>query len=95
VRREVIDAVNRGQRPSLQADEGACFDVSLELHRSHRVTAETYARAVGLLGEQGMVELTAVNGYYALLAMQMNMMQTPPVATEIPLIPRSQLPKRG
>lgn len=91
VRRDVIDALNRGHRPDLLADEAACLDVSLELHRTRRVAPDTYARAVTLLGEHGMVEVTAVNGYYALLAMQMNMMQTPPVATDIPLIPRSQL----
>ncbi|MEO8313203.1 MAG: carboxymuconolactone decarboxylase family protein [Pseudomonadota bacterium] len=93
VPRDVIDALNRGQQPDLQADEAACRDVSLELHRTHLVAPATYARAMSLLGEQRMVELTAVSGYYALLAMQLNMMQTPPVATDIPLIPRSQMQK--
>ena len=93
VRRDVIDALNSGKLPDLQPDEAACREVSLELHRTHRVSSDTYARAVSLLGEHCMIELTAVNGYYALLAMQMNMMQTPPVATDIPLIPRSQMGK--
>ncbi|NIN36167.1 MAG: carboxymuconolactone decarboxylase family protein, partial [Gammaproteobacteria bacterium] len=34
-------------------------------------------RALNRFGEKGVVDLTGINGYYTLLAMQMNMAQYP------------------
>jgi 4-carboxymuconolactone decarboxylase len=43
-----------------------------EMLHSHRVTETTYQAVYGRLGEQGMVELTATIGYYAMLACILN-----------------------
>ena len=43
-----------------------------EMLHSHRVTEPTYQAVYGRLGEQGMVELTATIGYYAMLACTLN-----------------------
>lgn len=73
VPRALIDAVARRERPvSMTDDEAAVYDVSIELHRERRIADATWARALALFGEQGVVDLIAVNGYYALLAMVMN-----------------------
>ena len=78
VARAAIDAIARGERPAaLAADEAAVYDVCTELHRSHQVTDATWAAAIACFGEQGVVDLIGINGYYALLAMVMNAARTP------------------
>jgi 4-carboxymuconolactone decarboxylase len=73
VPRALIDALARRERPvSMIDDEAAVYDVSIELHRERRIADATWARALALFGAQGVVDLIAVNGYYALLAMVMN-----------------------
>jgi 4-carboxymuconolactone decarboxylase len=73
VPRALIDALARGERPASMADdEAAVFDMCIELHRERRIGDATWSRALALFGEQGVVDLMAVNGYYALLAMVMN-----------------------
>lgn len=70
---EAIDAIARGEPPpGLRDDEQCVHDFSIELHRDQAVSDATWARAVELLGEHGVVDLMALNGYYALLAMVMN-----------------------
>jgi 4-carboxymuconolactone decarboxylase len=69
----LIDALARHERPAAMADdEAAVYDLSLQLHRERRIDDATWARALALFGEPGVVDLIAVNGYYALLAMVMN-----------------------
>jgi 4-carboxymuconolactone decarboxylase len=41
------------------------------------VSDATYARALALFGERGIVDLTGICGYYCLLAMMMNVARTP------------------
>jgi 4-carboxymuconolactone decarboxylase len=78
--------------PGLAADEAAIIDVATELSRSHSISDATYARALQQLGERGMVELTALVGYYTMVAMTLN-------AHEIPLpdgvAPAFALPQRA
>jgi 4-carboxymuconolactone decarboxylase len=75
---DTITALSRRERPArLADDEAAVYEVCTELHRERRVRDATWARAVALFGEQGIVDLIAVNGYYALLAMVMNAARTP------------------
>ena len=58
-------------------DEAAVYDVCIELHRRRSISDATWAVAIERLGEQGVVDLIGVNGYYALLAMVMNAARTP------------------
>lgn len=74
---EAIDAIaERRAPPSLKADEQAVHDFCIELQQHKRVGDATYARALALFGEQGVVDLMGINGYYTLLAMVMNGAQT-------------------
>ena len=87
----VIDDVAHGRRPcSMTEAEAAVHDFSLELNRDKRVSEGTYAKALALLGERGVVDLMAINGYYTFLAMVMNAAQTAP-----PSAPAAVLPQRG
>jgi 4-carboxymuconolactone decarboxylase len=73
IARGTIDALARRERPpALADDEAAVYDVCIELHRQRHIDDATWARAVALFGEAGVMDLIGVNGYYTLLAMVMN-----------------------
>ena len=70
---DIIAAVRDGRRPDRMADDEAIvYDFSLELQANQGVSDATYAKAVGTWGEPGAVELATIQGYYAYLAMVMN-----------------------
>ena len=52
------------------------YDFGNELNEFHSVTDRTYARAVERFGEQGMIDLVAVNGYYSMISMVLNVGRT-------------------
>ncbi|HWE23782.1 MAG TPA: hypothetical protein VG496_07550, partial [Myxococcales bacterium] len=54
------------------------YELSMEVLRNKRVSDDTYKRALSAFGEQGVVELLGVNGYYVLLATVMNGVRTTP-----------------
>jgi 4-carboxymuconolactone decarboxylase len=71
--KDIIAAVQDGRRPERMADdEAVVYDFSLELQANQGVSDATYARAVAKWGEAGAVELATIQGYYAYLAMVMN-----------------------
>lgn len=84
---QIVRAIADGRRPDHMADdERAVYDLCLELHRNHSVSDATYALALAKLGEEGIVEAASIQGYYALLAMNMNAARTPlPAGVEPPL----------
>jgi 4-carboxymuconolactone decarboxylase len=62
------------RRPgAMQPDESAVYDFVMELSTKHAVSDETFARAKTLLGEQQVVDLTAVTGTYVTIAMLLAM----------------------
>ncbi|HEY0233607.1 MAG TPA: carboxymuconolactone decarboxylase family protein [Afipia sp.] len=70
---EIVDAIRDGRRPvGMSEDEEIVYDFSTELHRNKRVSDVTFARAEKRFGKNGVVDLVGINGYYSLLAMQLN-----------------------
>jgi 4-carboxymuconolactone decarboxylase len=82
-----IAALQDGRQPTdLPEDEAAVYAFSTELHHNRSVSDATWAQALRLFGEQGVVDLTGINGYYALLSMVMNGARTPvPASAAAPL----------
>lgn len=73
IKKEIADAIADGRRPDgMSDDEKIIYDFSTELHNNKRVSDATYARAEKRFGKKGVVDLTGINAYYTLLAMQMN-----------------------
>jgi 4-carboxymuconolactone decarboxylase len=73
IKKEVADAIADGRRPTgMSEDETLVYDFSAELHKNKRVSDETFARVEKRFGKKGVVDLTGINAYYTLLAMQMN-----------------------
>ena len=74
----VIEAIRDRRPPPLSApDEMVVYDYSCELQANRAVSDETYDKALALLGPAGVVELTALNGYYAMIAMTLNEHRVP------------------
>jgi 4-carboxymuconolactone decarboxylase len=71
-----IDAIADGRMPQgMDFDERLIYNACSELHRTHAVTDATYEALLARLGEQGVVDLIALIGYYTTLAMIMNVAQ--------------------
>jgi 4-carboxymuconolactone decarboxylase len=80
----IADAIAEGRRPDAMAeDEAAAYDFSIELHHHRSVSDKTYARALTLFGERGIVDLVGITGYYSFLAMMMNVARTPADTGEV------------
>jgi 4-carboxymuconolactone decarboxylase len=89
----IADAIAEGRRPEAMAeDEAAAYAFAMELHQRKSVSDATYARAVALLGEQGVIDLTGICGYYSMLAMMMNVARTPAPAETQGVKPLARFP---
>lgn len=78
VAQAVLDAVAAGKYPhSTAADEAAAVDLVTELLAHHGVCDASYAAALEMFGEQGVVELTTLVGYFAMVCWVMNVARTP------------------
>jgi 4-carboxymuconolactone decarboxylase len=76
---EIATALAAGQRPGGMAeDEAAVYDFCDELHRNQSISDATYAKALAKFGEQGVVDIISVNGYYTWFAMIMNSVRATP-----------------
>jgi len=89
VKPSVVDAIAEGRRPTeMTADEEIVYDFVTELLANHGVSDATYARTVGRFGEEQMMDLIGIVGYYTMLAMVMNVARTAiPDGTPLPLAP--------
>ena len=73
-----IEALAAGRRPhGLQADEETALDFVAELMLRHGVNDATYADAARCFGQPGVVELTALIGYFLMVCWIMNVARTP------------------
>ncbi|PYU31222.1 MAG: 4-carboxy muconolactone decarboxylase [Acidobacteria bacterium] len=78
VKQETISAITEGRRPTgMAADEEIVYDFCTELRQNQSVSDATYARAVSKFGEQGVIDMTGLVGYYTTLAMIMNVARSP------------------
>lgn len=76
IKPDIASAIADGRRPvGMSADEEIVYDFSSELHKNKRVSDVTYRRAEQRFGSKGIVDLTGINAYYTLLAMQLNVAQ--------------------
>lgn len=73
----IIAAIEVGRLPEGMAeDEQAAYGFSMELHQNKAVSDQSWAKAMALFGEKGVVDLIGLNGYYSFLAMTMNACRT-------------------
>ena len=71
---DIVTELKANKRPSnMPPQETAVYDFVTELTTKHEVSDETFNRAKELLGEQQVVDLTAVAGSYVAVAMLLAM----------------------
>ncbi|HKQ28700.1 MAG TPA: carboxymuconolactone decarboxylase family protein [Burkholderiales bacterium] len=89
LRSELIADLKANRRPAgMQEDEAAVYDLVTELHGTHKLSDETFARAKRVLGEQQVVDLTAVSGTYVTIAMLLAMAdESVPAGKPLPFQP--------
>jgi len=69
----VIDAMLVAQPPVFaDAHDGAVYEYARQLLQQGVVEEPVYQAVLGLFGEAGTVELTAIVGYYSMVAMTLN-----------------------
>ena len=85
----IIADLKANKRPAaMQADEAVVYDFVMELSTKHAVSDETFGRAKQVLGEQQLVDLTAVTGTYVTVAMLLAMAEEGvPPGKETPFAP--------
>jgi 4-carboxymuconolactone decarboxylase len=84
----IADALAEGRRPQGMAeDEEIVHDLLTEVLHNRCAADATYARAVARFGEAGVVDLIGIAGYYAMLAMIMNVARTALPAGKSPPLP--------
>ncbi len=82
----IAEELAQNKRPTnMKPDEELVYDFCTTLHRKHFVDDPLFNRAVGMLGEKGVLDLIGVSGYYTLVSMVLNV-------AEIPLPPGEKSP---
>jgi len=85
---DVAADLAQGKRPAnMQPDEEAVYNFCHELHTTHGVSDAQYQAVLDLFGEQGVVDLMVVSGYYVLISMVLNVNRSPLPEGAVP-IPR-------
>jgi 4-carboxymuconolactone decarboxylase len=85
----IVAELKSNKRPSnMPPEESAVYDFVTELTTRHEVSDATFGQAKALLGEQQIVDLTAVAGTYVTTAMLLAMSETSvPPGQEPPFTP--------
>jgi 4-carboxymuconolactone decarboxylase len=70
---EILDAMREGRAPIFdKPDEKLVYEFARALQQDGRVPDAIYAQAVQNFGVKGVVELTALVGYYTMVSMTLN-----------------------
>src|SRR5262245_30749395 len=78
VKPETIRDLQAGREPKkAPKDERAIYAFAKELYKHKRVSNRTYKNAQAILGDGGMVELVGLLGYYAMVAMTLDVFRMP------------------
>jgi 4-carboxymuconolactone decarboxylase len=90
VEAKVLAALAEGKKPEgMDGDEALVYEFSTELHRDKAVSDATYQAALTRFGERGITDLIAVNGYYDIVCMTLNVAQVGrPEDADAPVLPR-------
>jgi 4-carboxymuconolactone decarboxylase len=87
---DTIDALREGRRPlSMSADEQLVYDFTMELFTHRGVSDASHQACVERFGEQGVIDLIGLLGYFEMMSMVLNVAHTPPDEVEgvLPLPP--------
>jgi len=83
---EIVAALGAGKKPEkMKDDEAIVWEFTTQLRRDHEVDDALYGKAVDKFGENGVMDLIAVNGYYDVVSMTLNVAHvSPPAGAPLP-----------
>jgi len=91
IEQPIIEALLAQAEPSgMSADDAAVYQYAVELNRHNSVSDATYTVALARFGERTVVELTALVGYYTMVAMTLNCHEIPLPEGVAPAFPLPQ-----
>jgi 4-carboxymuconolactone decarboxylase len=74
----IAEDIAQGRRPAKMApDEEIVYNFCHELHTTHQVSDAAFNAMKDKFGEQGVVDLIAVSGYYEMVSMILNVDRAP------------------
>jgi 4-carboxymuconolactone decarboxylase len=83
----IARAIAEGRRPEgMVEEEEILYELCMELQRNRSVSDATYERAVDRFGEQGVVEVVSLMGYYTMVSMILNTSRAPLPAGAVPAL---------
>lgn len=72
----VVDALRDGRPvPFVEQDEALVHEFLQTLHTERRINDELYARALAMFGQDAVIDLVALAGYYTLISMTLNVFE--------------------
>ncbi|MSO54920.1 MAG: carboxymuconolactone decarboxylase family protein [Rhodospirillales bacterium] len=83
--RDIMAAIAARRVPTFKdADEALIYEISTDIHTNRQLSEPGFRKAVARWGEEGAVELIALNAYYAMFAMLLLGMGVEPPADSPP-----------
>lgn len=74
----IVEAIRKGETPSFaNSDEQCVYDLATSLYHTRRVPDDIYQSAIKILGQDEVVDLVGVLGYYAFISMTINVFEVP------------------
>lgn len=87
---EVIDAIRDGLEPTFaQQDEALVYAFMKQLHENRAITDQLYSDLARAIGQNGLVDLVGIAGYYTLISMTIKVFEVPPPAGVAPELPHT------
>ncbi|WP_372921772.1 carboxymuconolactone decarboxylase family protein [Roseovarius sp.] len=81
----VIEAIRINAEPTFHdPEEQIIYDIATAAHRTRDVDDTLYARGVEVLGEQRLIDLVGLLGYYTLISLTINVFRIPPKGDAAP-----------
>ena len=75
---EVCDAIQRGHEPVFDTIAAkTVYQTAVALNERHRLSDEEFSVARQVLGEEGLVDVIGLCGYYALVSLTLNTYEVP------------------
>ena len=74
---DVNRSIRNGDEPVLTGDEQTVYIFCSQVIHEHRASDNAYESAIALLGEQGVMEITTLIGYYSAISFVLNVFEIP------------------
>jgi 4-carboxymuconolactone decarboxylase len=77
VNAEQLEQLRIGELPRFEGAEDLAYRVASSLLNLHHIDSNTYAGALAQFGENGLIELVSIVGYYCMVSLTLNAFEVP------------------